>query len=219
MSKSLDDLENDPNLSLPERIYQLCLNGKLIADLQVLESRKGELDIELVRELAATAAKRGAVVAEDGETKGPPRRQGQRTGESPKSKKIRKEIDDLDNQLADKWDSIAEYTGNLRLRAFPPSAWIQWVDDHPAREKNARDAEIAAGKCNADDLLAALPEFAATYNDEPIRTGRFDSLIRANAQWADLKGIAQTIVAMHEYEVDLPKWREDSLSRRGSAIG
>lgn len=197
MPKSIDELENDPNLSLPEFTYSLCVNGKLFARLQQLQNELGERQIEAIRDQAAQ-------VSEDGEVKGPPPRLAQRTGETPRMREIRAEIAAL-------WDEMAEYTGELRLRLMPPGAWQQWVDEHPPRDKNTRDAEVAYGRCDADALIADIAEFAIAWNDVPLKHGKFDSVLRPKAVFADLKGIARLIVSMHEHGVDLPKLRNDSL--------
>lgn len=202
MPKSLDDLENDPNLSLPEFTYKMCVNGKLIAKLQKLQAELGDLAMDAVRDRP---------VSDDGETKGPPPRLGQRTGDTPRMQEIKGEIGAL-------WDEMAEYTGELRLRLMPPGAWQQWLDDHPARDKNERDLEVAGGLCNADDLIASIPEFAIAWNDEPMKSGRFDSILRPKAVFADMKAIARQLVQMHENGVDLPKLRLASLGLLGSEI-
>lgn len=198
MSKSIAELRTDSRATLPERSYQLCLAGDLIAEMQKLQNERAELSIENSRSISG-----------DGEAKPPTR-----LGEHPMESEALREVNE---RLAALWDEMAEYTGDLRLRAIASGDWTTWVDEHPAREENARDLEVTFGGCNADDLIAELGRFAVRWNGEDMRPDEWREVILPRVSFADLKAIAQTVYAMHEIGVDLPKLRLASRGDQQSA--
>lgn len=197
MTKSLADLRKEPPKARSERSMTVCLRADLTAEVQALA---GELDT------LPSPTKRD----ETGEPTGPPRRIG--VGEHPRAAEIR-------GRLAELLDEMAEYEGELRLRAISDGEWRQWVDAHPARAEDEpghrRDLEVAAGFCNADALIADLARYAHSWNGEELSEGDWPMLADSMAA-ADVKAAARTVALMHESRLDFPAWRsglQDSLSR------
>lgn len=192
MSKSLAELRQSPRVGLPERTYRLCVAPKLVAEVQSLASEMEDAQIE---ESARREGDEGAV---------PPRRMG----ESPRARKIR-------DRLVALRDEMAEHTGALTLRGMTEGAWRIWVSEHPARDGNSRDEQIAYGCCNADDLIDDLSQFAHAWNGDLIQEGDWEFL-RNNSAAADIKALASLVVVMHEMVVDVPKLLSGSLATLGN---
>lgn len=181
MSKSLSELRTSPRVGLPERTYPLCMASSLVGELQSLIA-----DLQDAEALAAAQAEG------DGD-KAPPRRAGQK---SP-ADKIRKRIAEVRAETI-------EHTGQLGLRGIKNAAWLEWVAENPAREDNQRDQAYAYGVCDADALMADLGRYAATWNGDPMVAADWEFIAGAAAP-ADIKGICQLVVAMHEMRLDIPK--------------
>lgn len=186
MPKSLAELRASQSTSLPERSYSLCLASGLVAEVQALLS-----------ELDTLAVPR----TDEGEAAGPPRRMGD-------PRDVRRS--EIDARMAELWTEIDDHTGELRIRAIRADEWAHWVDEHPARKDNDRDEGIAFGLCNADDLVADLGRYAASWNGAPLEDGDW-AYIAGKASRGDLKQIARTVVVMHEQAADLGKFRQASL--------
>lgn len=185
MSMSLDALRASDRTGLPERTYPLCLASALVGEVQsvLTELREAE-QVEAARQDSDNPTPR-------------------RVGEPPVTAPIRA-------RLATLRDEMAEHTGTLTLQAVTEGKWRTWVDEHPAREGNKRDAQIAYGCCNADDLLDDLEQFATKWNEDPIKPGDWDFIL-ANAAPGDVKSLVQLVVVMHETAVDVPKLLSGSL--------
>jgi hypothetical protein len=194
MSKSLAELRQSKSTSLPERSYSLCLAAALVAEMQTLTEELATLPI------------RKRSVGDDDKQDGPPRRAGE--GVDPRAAEIQTRMGEL-------WDEMDEHTGELRLRAIKDGDWRLWVDEHPAREDNKRDAQVTYGLCDADALIDDLGRYAATWNGEDLAPGDWD-FIESKASTADKKAMATTVLVMHEQVVDLPKWRAGWLANRTS---
>lgn len=151
MSKSIAELRQSPHVGLPERTYPLCLASTLVGEVQAL---LGQLE-------DARAADRAQTEGDESAAK--PKRMGAGSGTA----KIRKRLAELSEEMR-------EHTGTLTLRGTDEGAWRLWVEAHPAREGNDRDARIAYGACNADDLIDDLGKYAAAWNDDPIAAGDWD---------------------------------------------
>lgn len=187
MSKSLAELRAEKPQSRPERSLTVCLRPDLVAEVQALTEELSSLPVD--------------AVLEDGERQGPPRRVGE--GENPRIGEIRSRLTEL-------LDEMAEHEGELRLRAVSDGEWRRWVNEHPARAEGSkgfqRDQEVAAGYCNADDLLDELGMFVASWNDEPLTDGDWE-ILSANLGSPDLKQAATSVVSMHESRLDFRQWR------------
>jgi hypothetical protein len=195
MSKTLAELRQSPRVGLPERTYSLCLASKLIGEVRTLAV---ELD---------DAMDEAAAQAEGDGSKARPRR----AGESSTVLKIRK-------RMAALREEMVEHTGTLGLLGVDEGKWRAWVDEHPAREGNARDQQITLGYCNADDLLDDLGTYAKTWNGDDLAAGDWD-WIKSQAAPGDLKELGRLVVSMHEMAVDVPKLLSDLLATPGGATG
>lgn len=200
MSKSLAELRQSSRVGLPTRSFPLCLAPKLAGEVQELLD---ELQAAMIREAAQTKGDESAA---------PPKRMGERL----RSAEIRE-------RLAEVQAEAEEHTGTLTLQGFTEGQWRIWCDEHPAREDNKRDDEIAHGYCNADDLVDELWRWAHSWNGEPMKPPSFDSegkmtdlgdwsIIRENAAPAEIKQLAGLVVAIHENAVNLPKLLSSSLA-------
>ncbi len=186
MSKSLADLRKSNTASRPERNYTVCLAQHLVARVGVLTNELQSLE---------------PVTDEDGERQGPPRRLGE--GDSPRAQEIRDELLTL-------LDEMAEYEGELTIRAAEDGAWRRWVNEHPARGEDVpghkRDEDVAFGYCNSDDLIDSIGSYVVAWNGETLDEGDWP-ILSAKIARADKKQIASIVVAMHEIGLDLPKLR------------
>lgn len=187
MSKSLAELRQSSRVGLPQRSYQLCVSSAILGEYQSLWAQLEDAEIAAVAQ------------SEGDETKARPKRQA----EASPAGKIRA-------RLAELRDELAEHTGTLTLQGVTEGDWRLWVDAHPAREASERDATIAFGCCNADDLIDNLGTFAHSWNGEPLAPGDWDFL-ESNAAPGDVKTLAQLVVTMHESVVDIPKLLSSSL--------
>lgn len=188
MSKSLAELRQSSRVGLPTRSYPLCLAPKLAGEVQSLLD---ELQAAMIREAAQTKGDESAA---------PPKRMGERL----RSAEIRE-------RLAEVQAEAEEHTGTLTLQGLTEGQWRIWCDEHPAREDNKRDDEIAHGYCNADDLVDNLGLFAHQWNGEDLKAGDWE-FIRENAAPAEIKQLASLVVAIHENAVNLPKLLNNSLA-------
>lgn len=183
MSKvSLADLRNGTPMARTERTYSLCLRRDLVADVDALT---GELTSIQVDRVSADEDKR------------PPMRKGQ--GGDPREQEIR-------DRLTALMDEMDDATGDLRLRAIPDGEWRRWVNEHPAREKDDRDDQLAFGICNTDDLANDLEKWALSWNGDNLAPGDWGRIFAPNAAGGDLKALVNLIVLMQE-AADDPKWR------------
>lgn len=117
--------------------------------------------------------------------------------------RLAREIDEVRAEMA-------EHTGTLLLRAREAGDWRQWCLDNPAREDNKRDRRMGFDLCNFDALLDDLGRYAVEWNGEPLGDGDWE-FIRSKTSAGSLDQIAQTVLAMHESAVDVPKSRLDWL--------
>lgn len=137
-------------------------------------------------------------------------------------------VGELRTRVAELLDEMAESEGELRIRATRTDGeWRRWVNEHPAREKDApgfeRDQRVTAGYCNADDLLEDLSPYTVEWNDEPLKGDDFEAVIAPSLASADKAQIAQAVVALYESRLDFPRLRSslsaslERLSDFGSA--
>lgn len=199
MPKSLSDLRAEKRDNRETRPFTACLARDLLAEVQQLTDELDQVTVHI------------EAPSQDDDEKGrqsEPRRMGQ--GESAESKAARARAAEIRDRLADVLDEMAEYEGELIVRANRTEGeWRQWTNEHPARDEDDpghfRDLEVAFGYCNADDLIDDLATYAHTWNGEPLTNGDWEVLGVAPP---DKKKVAQLVVDMYEsVKVSVPKWR------------
>lgn len=183
MPKSLAELRAERSTSRPERVYKAVVGEgqKYVVEIQ----RLTEEHDEVLEQAAAEQA---------------PRKSGQASMTPPRVSEIR-------NRLGDLRDLMAEYEGELTIRATKSDGqWEQWRIENPVRGEDepgrSDDLRIAGGACNLDALLADLPTYVVAWNGEDLEPGDFDAL---NLLRPDKKAIAATVVGLYEHGDDLPK--------------
>lgn len=188
---TLSELRASRPIHRAERAFTICLAPHLVSEVQGLTQELESLDLAVSRD-------------EDGERSGPPRKMGQ--VENPRDAEI-------EARLAELLAEMAEHEGELRIRALDDGEWRRWVNAHPARVKEddpagyARDIEVAAGYCNADDLIEDLGMWAFSWDGDPLAESDWPVLTATIAR-PDKKVIARAVVGMHEQMgTELPKWR------------
>lgn len=208
MPKSLEELEQSPDVGLAERRVNVCLSAKLAEEL---ERVTGEL-FELRDQIKAARAE-----AVDEDAPRAPKRMGATgpIGELEERAKAKAaEGDALRERIAD--NSV-----EVLLCGKPNGEWRQWASKHPARDEDedptgaARDQMWAGGFCNIDALVADLYLFTASYNGfEPSEKWR--TLVTTKGAPANLTLAASRVVGMHEQVVDAGKslvaWWDDQMS-------
>lgn len=167
---------------LPERTEELCLAQQLVAEVQALVIERDELTVEAARAREAGRAKLSEGAA-------PPR------------------VTEIDARLDELYDEMAEYTGQVVLRAEPAGAWRRWADEHPARELgrdeqgrpqfHPQDASVTGGWCDSTALLERLGDFVVSWNGDPVSAEDW-SWVMANAAPGDLKRLCTVVMEMHE---------------------
>lgn len=184
--KSLADLRADKErpASLPTRAVTICLDQKLLADIQRLTLEKNDLLVQ------------AAVESSDEDKPGRPKRQGE--GKNPRLAEIDAEIEPL-------YAEMREASGEILLRARPGGEWLRWKDEHPAREKNESDDRLAFGLCNAADLLDNLGKYVVSWNGDEFGPGEWDGWFKGKVAPADLGALVTAVVEMHESRVTAPK--------------
>ena len=187
MSKTLAELRAAKPVARAERAMTVCLAPNIVAEVQ-----------SLTEELVAIGS---AETADAEAPAGPPKRVGE--GAPPRAREIRE-------RLAELLEQMAEYEGELRVRAVDDGVWRRWVNEHPARDEGTaghkRDMEVTLGYCNADDLIDSLADYAYSWNGEVMAEGDW-AIIGASVGGPDRKQIASTVVGMHENRLDFRNWR------------
>lgn len=175
---SLDDLRKGSPVARTERTYQLCLRLDLMAEVDALTQEWSSLQIAQ------------AVTEEESR---PPKRKGE--GGNPRAEEVRK-------RLAELRDDLEDATGDLRLRAIPDGVWAAWVNEHPVRDGNSRDEQVAFGICDADALADALGMWATSWNGEDLAAGDWDTLFSPSIGGGDRKALVSLVVLMQEVSAD-----------------
>ena len=180
---SLEDLRKGAPVARTERTYQLCLRLDLMAEVDALNQEWSSLRV-------ASAA------ADEDENK-PRKRLGE--GGNPRAEDVRQRLAELRDELEDS-------TGDLRLRAIRDGGWRQWLNEHPAREDDVRDEQVAFGVCNADDLANDLSRWAVAWNGDDLQGDDWDRIFSPNVGGGDRKALVSMVVLMQEVADD-PKSR------------
>lgn len=197
MSKTLAELRAMTAPKLPTRTVRLCLNLEVLAQIQRLQNEKEELLLD---------ARRSS--ADDEERKGPPRKMAE--------KAVPPRVAEIDAELADLYDKMREYEGDLLLNGIDGGRWQQWKDEHPPRKDNESDERLGYGLVDATALMGDLALFAVAWNDEHFAEGDWDGWFAARVAPADLGALVSAVVEMHEARVTVPKAQGDSSATPSS---
>jgi hypothetical protein len=185
---SLDDLRRgSAQVALAERAYALCIRRDLVAEVDRLTDELTNLP---AREMQG-----------DPDIQPPARMGGQSLDD--RAREIRQRLGEL-------FAEIEAHTGDLLIRAVQDGEWRRFVNEHPAREGNARDEQVTYGICDADALIDDLGRWVKAWEGDPLAPEEWASLFAPKAAGGDLKTIASLIVQMQEASDD-PKWRLRAL--------
>ena len=176
---SLDDLRKGAPVARTERTYQLCLRLDLMAEVDALNQEWSAFRV-------------AQAVADDDESQ-PRKRLGE--GGNHRAEEVRQRLAELRDELEDN-------TGDLRLRAIRDGEWRQWLNEHPARDGDLRDEQVAFGVCNADDLANDLGKWATAWNGEPLSVDDWDAIFSPNVGGGDRKALVSMVVLMQEVADD-----------------
>lgn len=193
MPKSLADLRSKPK-QLPTRVVRICLDQEAVAEVQRLESERADLLLEAKR----------AARNEDADSTRPPRRAGE-DAEPPRVAEIAAELEAL-------WDRMRESEGDILVRAISAGEWQRFKDEHPPREGNKSDYEVAFSLLDASALLADLGRWVESWNDEVFTAGAWDEWFKEHVSSADLAEIGRAVMHAQEDRVTVPKARSTVLS-------
>lgn len=169
--------------SRPTRVRRVTLDIDLLADVQRLEEEKRDLLTEASRRHDDDEGNRNP----DGSVK----KMGQ-GGEAATR------LGEIEAELRALYDRLRESEGEILLRGIAGGEWQRWKDDHPPREGNVTDAEVAFGLCNATDVLDDLGRYVASWNGEDLEPGDWDGWLRDSIAPGDLRDLVSDVVSMHE---------------------
>lgn len=185
---------------------EMCLAPALLDDLKRLQGARNEAIAEAYAAMPAFATNQ-----ETGEPAGPKRAGQKSPAESQRVKEIDAEIQAVYGQLQAR-------TGTLTLEAVSPKEWREWVRSNPARKDNLIDLRLAHGYCDADALLGDMALWAKSYDAEPLDEGDLDYILETAAP-ADVNGLVDAVVRLHEEPTSLPKLPSVSSTSRTSESG
>jgi len=168
-----------------------------------------------LREEALDLAAAGSHFDEEGNRTGPPPKAGQGAKDAAKREKRVKEIREA---LASMIDRLAEFQGEIGLRGISGGDWQRFKDDHPPREDNTADVQIALGVCDSSAVFKALGRFVASWNSEDVADGDWDSWLAERITYADRRDLVTDVVKMHEEGLARsPKLRTGSPTTKAAA--
>lgn len=206
----MSDLMASDEASLPERIVKICVSGKLLAEMGEADKKLVDLEAEIMR-LENEARE------EEGEFKS-----RRRMAEKPKIATLREQAREQAEVVDGIRDRMIEHEIAVTVRAKEPGEWQQFIDAHPAREKDddkagyTRDLKHASLACNIDALRAVAGDYIVKYGDEDATPQMWEWLSKKAARGDQLR-LANAIVSVHEGSVDPGKSRRDWLATRHDA--
>lgn len=179
MALTLAELRARKHKSLPTHVQRLTLDQDLLADVQRLEAERNDLLVE---------AQRAKPV--DDESDGPPRKMA--------GKSLPPRVEEINAELAGLYDRLRDSEGELLLRGISGGEWQQWKDEHPPREGNVSDQEVAYGLCNATDLLNDLGRYVVSWEGEELAADDWRGWFAVQVAPGDLRDLVNAVVMMHE---------------------
>lgn len=180
------------------RTVTLVEGQHLLDDAQRLQEEHADLSTSVRR------------LGEDGERTGPPPKAGE-------GSQVPARLAEITEELAAVVDRLGDHQAELGLHGVPGGDWQRFKDENPPREDNAADLRLTAGVCNSSALFAALGRFVATWNDEKVADGDWDSWLAESITYADRRDLVSAVVDMHEAGLArAPKLRNSSLPTENS---
>lgn len=194
--KSLSELQQSPDVGLPERTVKICVTARLVDEAEAIDAELFEVEERIGRLEQHEESRR--------EGGGPPRR----TGEGSELPALIERGKELAAQADSIHERIEESMVEVLLRGKRRGEWRQWATKHPARDETTdpqgheRDKTWAGGHVDIDALAADLHLFAAKYNGEDA-SDAWAEFVAANGAPGHLTLAASRIVAMHETVVSV----------------
>lgn len=196
--KTLAELRADPKPTRPTFTKRLTLDTELIANIERLQTEKQDL----LHEAAAHKS-------DDPEKSAKPRKAGEGIG---------RRLAEIDQELVAFFAKMRESEGELLVRGMTGGEWQLWKDEHPPREGNVTDEDVAGKLCNASALLPELHKYAAEWNGEPLAEGDWTGWMANKIAPGDLRDLVATFIWTHEKSgVRIPKSLTESSPTETSA--
>lgn len=209
--------------TLPTWVRRITLDQSLLADLQRLDLRRAELEVEAERIAKAEAAKARKAAEDDPDAAKRTRKAGQRARPQ-RLVEIDAELAALDEEVVPLYEKIRETEGELLGRGIPGGEWQRWKDEHPPRKigqretrrENGEVAETLTGGpiyhpddqlmtewgaipvCNAADLREDLARYMVAWNGEGFAEGDWDGWFADQIAPGDFRDIVRDVMEAHE---------------------
>lgn len=206
----MSELMKSDEASLPERIVRICVSGKLLAELS--EADDALVDLQASIEHLESKARES-----DGEFKAK-----RRMTQKPQLAKLREQAEAQAAKVDEIRERMVEHEIPVLVRGKLPGVWQQFIDAHPAREKDddkaayTRDLKHASLTCNIDAVRESAVDWIVKYGDEDATPEMWQWLSGIAARGDQLR-LANAIVSLHEGSVDPGKSRRDWLATRNDA--
>lgn len=185
MPKSLDEILDSPDVGLPERVFPMCVAGKLNAEFDQVEA---ELDELLEEEAVKKSAK------ETGQAR--PTRVG--LGRNPRIKELDEKREALRKRMV-------EHTVDLLLRGKPDHEWRKWKNANPPRDDSRSDARAGYNLDALTEVLRTSPrEYVESINDAGYTDEQWAKIMAAAAP-GDMWRLTAEVHDMHDRAVSVPK--------------
>lgn len=199
MPKSLAELRNSPRLGRPEQLHNLCVAGKLNAEIDAINIELEEMLQDHARNLRQGTGQQSS----DPDAPTPPPRLAQRPG---KVGKLPDRFYELNGRREELREEMREHTVTLLLRAMESGEWRRWVQDNPARDGDKADERAGFNIDALLDVLANDPRrFVVSINGDPYSDDDWTDVVWANAADGDKWRLAAAVRLLHQGGVEIPK--------------
>ena len=176
------------SLPMAQCVVTLIEGQHLLTESRRLENER--LDLILRAERDAEAAE------DDG------RKRTQKAGQKAEPS-VPPRVEEITAELAALVDRLAEFQGTVDLRGITGGEWQRFKDDHPPREDNMADLQVAKGHCDSSALFGQLGRFVVSWNGEEVAANDWDDWLAEKITYADRRDMVTAVVDMHE--ANLPR--------------
>ena len=209
--------------TLPTWVRRITLDQSLLADLQRLDLRRQELEVEAERVVKAEARKAAKASEDDPDAAKRVRKAGQKARPQ-RLVEIDEELAALEDEAGVLYDRLRETEGELLGRGIPGGEWQRWKDEHPPREVGRHETKREVGEvtevvqggpiyhpddvlqtpwgsipvCNAADLRDELGRFMVSWNGEEFAEGDWDGWFAEQIAPGDFRDLVQDVMNAHE---------------------